>query len=141
MRLSFSGDSDLVVNDKVALALAMPITILTAGEEEAGVSIQQTAIEFPPSLRLRLNPYGVIRPYGDLGLGVVVVLTNSSEDSEWVFDSNQTAGFMTRAAFGFEIGKPGRGFMVVFEPISTRTYYISSTYGALGIMVGLGARL
>jgi hypothetical protein len=140
LRLTLSGDMDLTADDKFALALALPMTILTSDEETNGFSFSQTAVEIPPSLRLRLLPEGVVRIYGDLGVGAVVVLTSTTADSDKVFDAEERAGFMTRAGIGLEIGPRGSGFTFVVEPLSTRTYYINSTYGALGVMIGAGAR-
>ena len=137
LRLTVSGEGDLVRDESVALALALPVTLMTAGQFGDSVA-NQTALELPPSLRLRLLPRSIVRPYGDLGLGLAVVSRN--ENGGLFSDAEQTVGFMTRAALGLEIGEPD-GFMFVVEPLSARTYHIGPTYGRFGIMVGGGARV
>lgn len=135
LRLTVSGETDLVRDREVALAVALPVTLITSGNFNAGGS-GQTAFEVPPSLRLRLLPHSIVRPYGNLGLGVVFV----TENGNGLFESHtQTAGLMTRGALGVEIGEPD-GFMFVIEPISARSYHIGPTYGRFGVMIGGGAR-
>jgi hypothetical protein len=137
LRLTLSGETDIVRDKDVALAIALPFTIMTAGNSFNG-GVNQTAFEIPPSLRLRLLPHSIVRPYGDLGLGVVFVSENGSGGG--LFESHdQTAGLMTRGALGLEIGDPD-GLMFVVEPISARSYHIGPTYGRFGVMIGGGAR-
>src|SRR5688572_28287068 len=136
LRLTVSGEGDLVRDESVALALALPVTLMTAGQFGDDVA-NQTALELPPSLRLRLLPRSIVRPYGDLGLGLAVVSKNAN--GGLFSDANQTVGLMTRGALGLEIGDPD-GFMFVVEPISARSYHIGPTYGRFGIMIGGGAR-
>jgi hypothetical protein len=133
LRLTVSGEGDLVRGTGAALAIALPVTVMTAGS--SGPS--QTAVELPPSLRLRLIPRSVVRPYGDLGLGLALLASN--EGDGLFADADQTAGLMTRAALGVEIGDPD-GLMFVIEPVSVRSYHVGSTYGRAGIMIGGGAR-
>jgi len=139
-RLALSGDSDFAASDKIAVALAMPISFITNNDEDAGVTRKETVFELPVSFRVRLLPAGIARPYGDVGAGVVVVFSNTI-DEEGISDKDQLSGFMTRAALGLELGPAGRGFLVALEPVSTRTYYLNSTYTALGFMVGVGYRI
>jgi hypothetical protein len=138
VRVTISGDMDLLSKPDWAMALAMPITIVTMGEEEFGVSTNHTALEFPASLRFRFIPEEIIRPYADVGLGAVVVLTNKTDG--FLFLEDEHAGLMTRFAVGFEIGPAARGPMFLLEPVSSRTYFIGSTYTRFGIMLGGGAR-
>ena len=136
VRLTISGEGDIVRDQGVALAVALPVTIMTAGQFGDSVA-NQTALELPPSLRLRLFPHGIVRPYGDLGLGVAIVSKNAN--GGLFADASQTVGLMTRGALGLEIGEPD-GFMFVIEPISARSYHIGPTYGRFGMMIGGGAR-
>ncbi len=139
-RLALSGDSDFAASEKIAVALAMPISFITDNDQSDGVSVKRTLFELPASLRLRVLPAGIVRPYGDVGAGVAVVISNTI-DEQGVSDKDQLTGFMTRAALGVELGPKGRGFLVAVEPLSTRTYYLNSTYAALGFMVGVGYRI
>jgi hypothetical protein len=136
-RFTISGEYDAVGNDQMALAIAMPITFVTQGDESFGVSVRHTAFELPPSLRMRFLPTSVVRLYGDFGLGMVVVTSNTTDG--WYFLQDDDVGFMTRFALGLEFGPP-RGPMFLLEPLSTRTYWMGDTYGRIGFMAGFGGR-
>jgi hypothetical protein len=136
-RFTISGEYDATGNDQFALSIAMPITLVTQGDESFGVSIHHTAFEIPPTLRMRLMPTSVVRLYGDFGMGMVIV-TSSTEDG-WYLAQTDDVGFMTRFAIGLEFG-PKRGPMFLLEPISTRTYWMGPTYGRIGFMAGFGGR-
>ena len=136
-RLTVSGEYDATGNNQFALAIAMPITVVSQGDEAYGVSIHRLAFELPPSLRMRVLPTGLVRLYSDIGVGMVIV--SSSTDDSWYLAQTDDVGFMTRFAFGLEFG-PNRGPMFVLEPLSTRTYWMGDTYGRIGIMAGFGGR-
>jgi hypothetical protein len=136
-RFTISGEYDATGNDQFALAIAMPVTIVTQGDEVFGVSVDRTAFELPPSLRVRVMPDEVVRIYGDVGMGMVIVASRA--DDAWYLAQTDDVGFMTRMAIGLEFG-PTHGPMFLLEPISTRTYWMGDTYGRIGVMAGFGGR-
>jgi hypothetical protein len=137
IRLTLQGEGDLVDGEMAGLAVVVPVTWMTTGEESFGISARHSVFELPPSLRLRLLNTLAVRPYADLGLGLVVA---SSEADSWVLeDREDNAGWMTRAAIGVEIGQT-EGVYFVAEPLSAQTYHIGGDYARLGGMLGVGAR-
>jgi len=137
-RVTLQSGHDVLGNDQFALGGNMPITFVTEGHDEFGISTNNTALEFPPSLRLRLWPNNTVRLYVEVGLGLLWLVTNESTDFYTNEDSD--LGFMTRSALGLEIGKPS-GFMLLVEPLGTRTYWMGDTYGRVGFMIGGGLRM
>ena len=136
-RLTVEGEGDLTRGPDLRLAVAVPVTWMTSGEDRFGVSFASSVFEIPPTLRLRLFPRLAVRPYGDLGLGVAIASTTTDS---WLFsDQTNTAGWMTRTALGVDIGDP-RGLYVKIEPISMNTYHLGGNSTRVGAMVGVGSR-
>lgn len=137
-RVTLQSGHDVFGNDQFAIGGNMPITYVTEGSEEFGISTNNVAFEFPPSLRLRLWPNNTVRLYVEIGVGLVWLWRNQSTD--FYTNEDEDLGFMTRSALGLEIGKPS-GFMLLVEPLGTRTYWLSDSYGRVGIMIGGGLRM
>lgn len=134
-RLTVLGGGRLIQGDLLGFDVVVPATWMTSGENRFGVSTRNTAVEIPPSLRLELLPRLPVRPYGDLGVGLVVATTTADS---WMFDgSSRAAGWMTRSALGVELGPPG-GVMFIVEPLTARTYHLEGHYARVGSMVGVG---
>lgn len=126
LRLSVRGDLGLVHNDTAGLSVLVPVTVASSEESGLGLSGDRLTLEIPVSLRGTLLPHGPIRPYGDLGVGVV---TGSSIDLVP----------MTRAAVGLELG-PAERVSFVIEPAELRTYYKGdSTVSGYSLMLGVVA--
>jgi hypothetical protein len=139
-RLTFEGVGDLTQGNVAEFNVVLPVTWMTSAEDQFGISTRHSAIEVPPSLRLQLLPNAVIRPYGDLGLGVVFTTHTAEVGDEWVFPQNErSVGWMTRSALGLQIGDP-EGLMFVVEPFSAQTYRLQGGFARVGAMIGLGSR-
>lgn len=136
-RLAVQGVGDLIDGSLLGLGVSLPVTWMTYGEDRFGASISRSVFEIPPSLRLRLLSGMPVRPYLDMGLGLVFA---SSRTDDWVLEQRRSsAGWMSRSAIGVEIGKTD-GLMVVAEPFTVQSYHIGGSYGRLGGMIGVGSR-
>lgn len=136
-RLTVQGQTDLAYGDVVGLAVAVPVTWMSGGTDGFGIDPRQSVVEVPPSLRLRLLSALPVRPYADLGVGVVLA---SRPNDGWLLGGHTAvAGWMTRSAIGVEIGGIEGPFFVV-EPLSFQTYHLDLDYSRVGLMLGGGAR-
>jgi len=136
-RLTLEAQGDLVRGTGVALAFAMPATWMSSGRAHFGLG-RQSVIEAPPSLRLRLGPELPVRPFLDAGIGAVFVTTNDQRG--FLFRNRvEDTGWMTRAAFGIEIGS-NHGPMLVLEPVQWQTYHLGRDYSRWGAEIGIGGR-
>ena len=120
-RFGFRAELPVASGDVAGAGVVLPIEFGTSGEDGWGFQARYTAMELAPSMRGRLFPDSVVRPYGDLGLGIVY---RFSDVDTWFgsVDSAQTA-FMARSALGIEIGGRDPGSVaLVLEPIGYRHY-------------------
>ena len=139
LRLSLRGEAGPSDGDVVAISFLLPVTIATRGESGFGVSVQDTLLELPPSLRVRFLPDSPVSLYGDVGAGLAI---STRTTDTWFGDSNSSStAFMTRAGLGLEIGDPD-AFAFIVEPASLSTYHTNEQIRAsYGLMLGLSARL
>lgn len=137
LRLRVQGEGDLVDGGVVGLSGVLPLAWATSGEDRFGVSARQSIIEVPPTLRLRLLNRWWVRPYVDLGLGLVFA---TSDTETWLFEGrDNSVGWMTRSAVGLELGAT-EGVIVSVEPLSWQTYHLGGDYSRFAAMVGVGSR-
>lgn len=137
LRLRVQGEGDLVDGGVVGLSGLLPITWTTAGEDSFGISTRQSFVEVPPSLRLRLLNQLWIRPYADLGIGLVFA---SSRGNNFLLEGTDNGlGWMTRSALGLELGAT-QGVVVSLEPLSWQTYHLGGDYRRFAAMIGIGSR-
>lgn len=137
LRLRVQGEGDLVDGAVVGLSGVLPLAWATSGEDSFGISSRQSIIEVPPSLRLRLLNRWWIRPYADLGIGLVFATQNTDT---WLFEGrSNSVGWMTRSAVGLELGAT-HGVIVSVEPMSWQTYHLGGDYSRFAAMVGIGSR-
>jgi hypothetical protein len=137
LRIRLQGEADIVDGGVVGLAGVLPITWLTAGTDSFGFSTRQSVFEVPPSLRLRLLNNLWVRPYADLGVGMVI--TTESRDGFLMKSRDNNVGWMTRSAIGVELGAT-HGVMVQIEPLSAQTYHLGGDFARFSAMIGVGSR-
>lgn len=137
VRIRVQGEADIVDGGGVGLAGVLPITWLTAATDSFGFSARQSVFEVPPSLRLRLLNKLWVRPYADLGVGLV--LTTESRDGFLMKSRDNNVGWMTRSAIGVELGAT-HGVMVQIEPLSAQTYHLGGDFARFSAMIGVGSR-
>ncbi len=136
LRLGVQGEGRMLGGEVASLSAVLPITYMTAGQEEFGLSTRQSVLEVPPSLRLRMFSMLPVRPYADAGIGLA--FATRDEDNWLLEDHEASAGWMTRGALGVEIGESD-GLMVVLEP-SIQTYHLGGSYARFAGMFGIGSR-
>ena len=126
LRLSLRGDMGIAHDDPAGVSFLVPVTIASSGNDGFGFSGDRVVVEVPVGVRGTLLPHNVIRPYGDLGVGVA-------------FGASQDLVPMTRAALGLELG-PNESLSFVLEPVEVRTYYPGgATVNGYSVMLGLVA--
>jgi len=137
-RLSLHFGGDFLRGPYAALGFVLPVTWMSTGWNQFGVG-RSNVLETAPSLQLRFLPNAPIRPYLDAGIGAVWA-TPTDNNPRFLFrNRTQETGWMTRAAFGLEMG-PAHGPMVVLEPVQWETYDLGPHYSRWVAEIGLGAR-
>jgi len=136
-RITLEGQGDLVRGTGAALAFALPVTWMSTGRDQFGLG-RQSVLEAPPSLRLRLGPELPVRPFVDAGIGAVFATTHNR--NQFLFrDRSEDTGWMTRTAFGLEIGS-NQGPMLVVDPVQWQTYHLGRDFSRWGAEIGIGGR-
>ncbi|MEQ1508519.1 MAG: hypothetical protein ABMB14_40180 [Myxococcota bacterium] len=119
--IGLRGEVPVATGDVLGLGIVFPLERASSGADAFGFTTTHMALEFAPSIRGRLLPGSVVRPYGDIGFGVV---HRFSEIDSWFGDvtDNRTT-LMARSALGLEIGgiEPG-SVSLILEPIGYRHY-------------------
>lgn len=135
LRLSLRGEVGLDHDENFGVAVLVPFTISSYGEDSLGFSSNQTVFEVPVSVRGQLLPHSKLRFNADAGAGIAI---GTSRFSGWFIDSSSSAtALMTRLALGLEVGPPG-GVSLVVEPLEVRTFFANDrARSAYSMMVGL----
>lgn len=141
LRLSLRGEAPVIAGDVAGLGAVLPLSMASSGDESLGVSSRFLALELAPSARIRIVPEAVVRPYLDLGLGV---LWRGSETETWFGDATSTRwSGMTRSAIGAEIGGTDAGSVsLVLEPFAWQRYgFDDNGRHRFAVMAGISAPL
>lgn len=136
-RVSLDLEGDIGRGTGAALGFALPAAWVSTAQDRFGVG-NASVFEVPPSLRLRFLPETPVRPYFDAGIGAVLITSQTNKSFLFRNRRDQT-GWMTRAAFGLEIGS-NHGLMLQLVPVTWSTYHLGRDYDRWGAMIGLGGR-
>ncbi len=121
LRLAIRAEIPVVEGEVGGLGVVMPIELATSGDDGFGFSTRSSALELAPSLRGRLFPQSVVRPYLDAGFGLV---HRFSQTETWFGNASRSRSTaMFRSGLGVEIGGTEPGTVAfVLEPIGFRHY-------------------
>lgn len=120
-RFGIRAELPVVSGDVAGVGVVFPLELGTSGDDGFGFQSRNTALELAPSMRGRLIPDSVVRPYADVGFGLVY---RFSEVDTWFGSSvDGRTTFMARSALGLEIGGVEEGNVaLILEPIGYRHY-------------------
>lgn len=129
LRIGLRGELTALSGDVGGIGVVLPVEFGSSSDQGFGIETRNSALEIAPSVRLRLFPEFAVRPYLDLGLGLVHRF--GSVDT-WFgsAESNRTT-FMARSALGVAIGgSEPSGVALILEPIGYRHYGLNRDDGA-----------
>lgn len=139
-RLSLRGELPLMGEEALELGFVVPVTLASSTATGIGFEAGRSLMEIAPSLRARILPYAVARPYADAGAGMVFSLGETLDPLQEGTMSNN--GFLARGAVGIELGPSTEegGFFFIVEPLNAQLYVINLEESLrLSSMLGVGA--